>query len=162
MYIPITLGGCLQENVTKGRPMSCPRATEGCLPLPSHIGSCFQGSSLDRLRWCWDHADGRQDWAPLRPLGKLLGFWAGQDLLILRLPKPSLVFKFSCWLKLYQSGVACLFVPSISAFQIWGSVSDFTWELLRFQTNKSWKGTFDICKEECFLFFVFYLMYISW
>lgn len=41
----------------------------------SHSWSHFQGCSLERAIYCWDHLDCVRDWSPLRPLFTFLRFW---------------------------------------------------------------------------------------
>ena len=62
------------------------------LPTFFHSRSRFQGCSLERARWRWDHLDGRCDWTQVKPLCKRLRVWPGMQ----RSPPPftSASFRF--------------------------------------------------------------------
>lgn len=68
----------------------------------SHGGSCSQGCSLDRVRWCWDRLDWVCDWARVRPLSGLSGFWCDVD------RNGDVLILWPCKTTLYVSSLAYL------------------------------------------------------
>lgn len=92
-------------------PMSQPWTVGGSSPLlslgyssahRSHGGSCSQGCSLDRVRWCWDRLDWVCDWAWVRPLSGLSGFWCDVD------RNGDVLILWPCKTTLYVSSLAYL------------------------------------------------------
>lgn len=58
----------------------------------------FQGH-FEKAMCYWDHLDGIHDWNQLKPLYKFIRLWQeGTEILILQLPKTSLMYKFPCLL----------------------------------------------------------------
>lgn len=89
-----------RENMTSGRPVSWSgqRATDGSSPSPSPRWKRFSRKTTLR-----EEGGGETAWTVdmTEPPRKPSGFWAGhEDVLILQLPKTSLIKKSSCWLNL--------------------------------------------------------------
>ena len=99
----------------------------------SHTWSHFEGSSFERAMCYWDQLDGMGDWTQLKLLHKFSRFrqvnveihspCSAQDNSPIYVP---LLLKTS----IYQSGVGCLFLPSLFALPVQGPISDFTREAL--------------------------------
>ena len=108
----------------------------------SHHGSHFQGCSLERKRCCW------AIWMVYCPCTQSLQQAGAGICSSWGLHKTSLMSKVPCLLKLpspnldSQSGMACLFLPSVSALLYRLPVSNMTWEILKDEwTNRTtcWK-----------------------
>lgn len=147
----LSIGEGHQKDVTACWPVTWTEHSEAphFLPHPWNVDSTCLLAPRDRSK---DIAlrHGIRDWTQLRPLYKLLRLVGRcQDLLVLLMPKASVICKFYLFIKsaTCQPGVACHFLWSLSALCVWGF-----WITPR----KPWEGYEPILPSlSCCLFFFF-------
>lgn len=64
-------GGLRQSEAPHPFPCPCTKGST-CLSLSQKL---FQGQSLEKVMWYWEHLHGILDWSHLRPLFKLFKIW---------------------------------------------------------------------------------------
>ena len=102
-----------REQLESPHPLTC--TWNVCSAHNSHCRSLFQGHSLERARCCWDNVNCTCDWTQLQPLYKLL--WCccvGTEIYLSCEAQDKPLSKPAT----YQSGVACLFFPSLLALLV--------------------------------------------